>query len=493
MIGKNLKGVSTLEILIAFAVLTLVFVAVITVIFSARSVGSDTQLSTEALYKAQTQLEGQRSLSRQNFGGVVATTSTERSGPLIYTKTVAVMDLTQCKKQASSTVAWQSGGRTLNVTLTTVLTDVAGALALGGDCIDDTSGKLWNNPQRFASDTISPGKPVSLDELDRYVYLGADKNPFLYIADTRSAVLGQNSGLFVNTGAFNLGVQPNWLDAIKWTDPITSAVKYYVFAAVDTTTNQLLVIDATVPTTPTVVSTRALAGVSAAGSFPQGWIVQYYKNRLYVVTRETAGPEFHIFNVTDPANPVELGGGTEMNMTIDGLFVREQVVAGATKRYAYVASDQNGGELQVYDVTDPGGMGTIAAVAAAKQDLPGSTDGQSVYAVGNKLYMGRLSGTGPDLYIFDISNPPAGLTQLGSIDIGTGALAIRVAGKFAFISTPKTNQEFQVWNISNPASISSVAVFNFGNVANEGMDYDPDFIYVTGQATPNFQIVYSPT
>jgi len=126
--------------------------------------------------------------------------------------------------------------------------------------------------------------------------------------------------------------------------------------------------------------------------------------------------------------------------------------------------------------------------------LPGAQDGQSVYIVGNKLYFGRQSTpSGPDFYVFNISNPTVGLAQLGSQDIGTGVIGIRVVGSLGFFVTPKVSKEFQVWNISNSASVSLIKEYNFGNVVSQGIDYEPDFVYATGQSTPNFQILYDST
>ncbi|TSC69387.1 MAG: hypothetical protein G01um101456_225, partial [Parcubacteria group bacterium Gr01-1014_56] len=116
--GKNLqgstlkRGVSTLEILIAFAVLMLSLTAVIGVLFGTQSVFVDTETNSEALYKAHAALEEERALSRQDFLAVSTTPSTvELVGSLSYTKKMTVVDLTPCKKQATSTITWINEGR----------------------------------------------------------------------------------------------------------------------------------------------------------------------------------------------------------------------------------------------------------------------------------------------------------------------------------------------------------------------------------------------
>jgi Tfp pilus assembly protein PilV len=492
--GKAHTGLSTIEILIAFTILTLSISAVVIVMFGNQSLTIDTQTNVEALAKAQSQLEDARAIASQNFDGAITipTYAWTPPGGRTYSASTSISDLTQCKKQATSTVSWQQGGRIQSVELTSYFVDLIGALALGSDCpVDPPEG--WTNPQRFASDTFSPGKPTAIDVLQKIVYLGSDKSPFLEIADTRGATLGQTNGLLLSHG-LSIGTYPNSLDAIRWYDPSLLAYRTFVFAAMHDTTNQLKVIETTVPGTPVLQATRALSGCVLTTSFPQGWLVYYYKGMLYLTVRETAGPELHVFDVSTPSNPTELPigsaacAGQELNTTVEGLVVQDQVISGVTHRYAYMATDSNIRELMVWDVTDPLAM---HEVTAARQDLSGNTDAASVYAIGRKLFLGRLSAPGADLYVYDTSNPEVSLAALGQKDIGTGVTGIRVMGSLAFLSTPKTNQEFQVWNVKQLDNISLIKAYNFGNIVSNGVDYEPDFIYTTGDSTPNFQILYS--
>ncbi len=492
MKNKFNGGSSTIEILIAFTVLIMTLSAVILIIFSNQSVSVDTQTNHEAMYKTEKVLEGTFALAKQNFLSVESSTTQEISGPITYLKTLSVSDLTQCKKQAKVTTTWSLGPlRPQKIEFNTYLVDGQTALALGGDCITDPPTSNWNNPTRFASDTTSPGKPLALDELNKIVYLGVDKSPFLAIADTDGAFLGQNSGLLVSfTNGFDAGHEINSIDAVRY----PSLNKNYAFAAINSSTQQLASIDVTNILKPTAV----FRGLSACvtGSEPQGNLVYFYKNTLYLTTLFTAGPEFHIFDVSNPANPTEYSIGSvgckglDLGDSVNDMVIQDQLINGVIKRYAYMATDEDDKELRVFDVTNPL---SILEVTAANQDLPGIQNGLSVFASGNKLYFGRQSTPGgSELYVYDISNPSAGLTLLGSKDVGTGVQAIRVAGRFAFIATPKVTKEFQILDISDPTNISVVQTYNFGNVVNRGIDYDPDFIYSTGQSTPNLQIIYSP-
>lgn len=478
------RGSSLIEILIALAVLTLGISASVMVVFGNQSLEVDNDTNSEALYQAKVLLERARASSTDDF---LSINNTNIATSSIYVGRLSVTDLTPCRKEAISIVSWNvSPVRSQKIELTTNFSDITGSLAVGGDCFSSSPDSNWDNPTVFASDTLTLGKPTATDVLNKLVYLGSDHTPFLHIASTTYAVLGQTNDLFVTfVNGFSLVDQPNALDAVHY----ISSGKTYVYAAMNTSTKQLNVIDVTDIFNPVLVASSTLANTS--GSFPEGWIIAYFDNRLYVINRETAGAEFHIFNVSNPINPIELGSGTALNITVEDIAIQEKKIGGVRKRFAYLATDQNSAELKVYDITDPSNTGTISEIVVARQDLPGNQDGASVYVIGNKLYFGRQSAGEADLYIYNTNDPTLGLLTIGSADIGTGVLDIIVAGKLGFLATPKAGQKTQIWNISN-FPITHIVSYNFGNIADQGIDYEADFLYVTGQTTPNFRILYSP-
>lgn len=499
-------GFSTLELLIAFAVLTLSITAVVVVVFGNQAIAIDTQTNIEALGKAEAQLEQARALSRSDFNSVNTTSVSSPSGPLTYEEQLAVTDVTQCRKEAKSTVTWAEGARQLHVDLATILTDVAGFLALGGDCPIDAPSDGWNPPVLYASDTISPGKLNAIDALKKIAYLGGDKIPYFYIADTRATMLGDdhfhNPPIISFDNSFNAA--GDQLDEIYDLDAYEdlSAGNTYVFLATASSTAQLVVLDVTDIHNPKIAKNpmgifakRKLNNV--AGSYPEGWRLYYYDKRVYIVTRETSGPEFHIFNVSDPTDPTEIGPGTKLKgctppngTTANALLVRDGI--------AYFADDKAACELMVYDVSDPLHP---AYLANASVDLPGTTNGLSLFLLGNKLFFGREKSSGsPELYIFDATDPKnasGGLPQIGATDphkeLNTDITDIYVVGKFGFLATPAdSSNDFKVWDFSNPESIQSINLtFNFGNKPSV-IDYDSNFVYAAGLSTPNFEMLYSP-
>ncbi len=490
-----MKGAATLELLIAFTLLILTITAVMLIINGGQSISVDTETSMEALSKAQKSIEGTRALSRSNFLSIISNTTTETSGALTYTKVLSISDITPCKKQATSTVTWSvSPLRPQKVEFSTFFTDIAGMIALGGDCITDSPSSNWDNPKAFASDTIA-SKPTAIDVLNKIAYIATEEAPFLAIIDTRNAILGQNSGLFVTfANNFNAGAKINALDAIR--DPATG--KHYIFAAMASSINQFSIIDVTDIRNPFLVATNTLqtlaAGLTCPGTnCPDGRSIYYYKKKVYLGTQSLSAfssaqnHEFYIYDVSSPTDPVWIGS-RNIDNNINGIAVRE--------KYAYLATSGENRELIILDISTSANITQVGVFDAADhQNGNVHEDGVSLYLSGNKLFLGRERAplSRPDFYILDVSNP-AFVVSLASVNLGlspnttvTGVLAL---GNLAFIGTSDPNDGFQVRDIFK-TTIDRVNTFKIQHRI-AGIDYEHDFVYVAGHVAPNFQILYSP-
>jgi hypothetical protein len=498
-VGK--RGMSIIEILIA---MTLAVIVISGVVAASGGVGvtlggyqstiSDSEINTDALHKAHDLVETASAAGRMDFSSVIPSTFMDG----IYTKqlTIPVGYATQCSEAIAGTVSWTGmRGRTLSVGATTTIVDVPGMFALGGDCAIEPSPRRWDHPTRFASDTLNSVKIRAIDVLNKIAYIGADKAPYLYIADTHNAVFGQTSGLIRGVSAHKFSNLFNddgkTLDQINDIDVAISHGRVYAYLATASTTAQLAVVDVTDIHNPVLVATRALHGITATDSTAWGWRVYYYDAHLYITTRETAGPELHVFSVSDPTNPTEDstygGGNKELNSTVNDFVVQNGI--------AYCAVDSNArGELLVYDVSMPS---AIREIIGARTNFPGSQNGVSVFLIGHTLYIGRQAvPNGPELYILDAHNPRSvsgGLPIIGSPqEIGGDVLGIRSVGGLGFLVSSKKNEEFQVWNVADPTRMTRISTYTLGKSVQGSMDYESDFIYATGDTTPNFQILYSP-
>ncbi len=496
-IGNHRRGVSTLEILIAFAVLSLSISAVIMVVFGNQSVAVDTETSIEALSKSQAMLEATRALSRKSFSSVVSTTSVSTS-IIPYTETLVVADLTQCKKQAISTVQWATEGRQQKIELGTFLGDVAGALALGGDCIvNPPSAAGWKEPDNFNSADFTPAgiSATGIDVKDKIVFMSglasAASKPDFFIFDARLASISVAPTL---TWSLNTGDGLNAVDAIDGMDG-----NYYIFATNNGTSGsplkQLLTIrePKDLSMGPAIIASSTLPGVSGScpASCPQGRSVYYFANHVYVGTHRTGGKEFHVFNVSNPASPV-WKGSIELNTNVNGIMVRNQLVGGVTKKIAYLAISGNSKDLELLDVTDSTAMSVYSSI-----NVGSTQDAEVLYALGTTVYVGKArNASGPDFFAVDISNPSVP-SVVGTADIpmksGAVIMGLRVAGQLAFIGTTDSTDPFQVWNIANPSSMVrwDTSSFNFSEKM-VSLDYEDDRVYTANQSNDALRIIYGP-
>lgn len=503
-------GFSTLEIMIAMAIMAIVLAGALSANFAAQYWSLSSQTSNEGLYKAKTQIEDLRSLAGKDFYEVASTPFVRSmdagdpndaaciAGGLCYYTEAVITDLSLCSKYVRANVAWKIGSYATSTTaLFTHLTHIDEIIALGGDCLLSQPEGNWASgaPQSVGSLAYNPGKLFTgVDVFHKEIYATASTSPYFLVYNVPTSV-GQNPVLAGSTDGGDMRL--NAVDAIE--DLATG--RTYAFAAEHKNNSQLAVFDVTDPALPVLVVERQLGSVDPLGSYPQGWKVFAYGNRLYLTTRETAGNEFHIFNINVPTQPVEVGSGFEVNRTVNDFIVREQKVGGVLHRYVFLAADSNLKELSVLDVTSD----VTSEVAAI--DLPGDQDGLSLALVGHQLYLGRVSNvSGPELYVFDVTDPTLLTTAapqiIGQGEVGADVSSLRVSGAYAYLGTSKAGQEFQVWDtlftgwdplVLNDGRLSS---FAFPNLAPTGIDFESAWVYGVSQraAAPGdaLQVLYRP-
>ncbi len=487
------NGFATLEILLAMTIIVMAISTILPLVSGGQSVSVSSQTDQEALYKAQDLLENARAISRSDFGSVITTSITNDD---IYQKQTVVdpTSVTQCGKNVKSNVSWQIDSRLLSASLSTHLGDIATATALGGNCDSDPPPVGWAPPDTWASSNFSLGSPTGMDALNRIVYMTGNGNPTsaenFYIANTNGVAKGTSSGLFITfSNGFKVNARLNDIKVAKLSDG-----KTYAFVARDTTTNQFQVIDVSDIYNPVSKGLFQLANVSSTGSYPQGWRLFYYDNRVYIVTRFTAGPELHIFDVSNPSSINEIGSGTELGLTVNSFVVTQKNIGGTLYRFAYMATSSDSKELFVINVTNPS---SVVEVTGASRNLknPDYADGNAVFLVGNRLYFGRDSSSPYDLYVFDTTSNPltvsGGLPILGQADVGTSVIGLAVSGQYAFLATAQVNSEFKVWK-SDPNNLTSIYTsFNFPNIVNNGIKYANDWVYLSSSSNDSLRILYN--
>ena len=482
------RGFATLEILIAFALLSLTLTAMILVAFSNQSVSVDTQTNAEAIAIARDQLESARASALQNFAALNSqSTQSVPEGSLTYGKKLDVTQIDTYTKQATSTVTWQTGGRSFSVILSTLLTDVAGALTSGSCAQTLESG--WNNPSHTefnTQDLISPasgnhsnGLGVSdIIAVGSKLYITAVstdnfKNTF-YIFDlpTDTTHMPVYDGSVDNNAASADG-----LNAVAIGRSMGNTYAYVANAhdanfqtcTQGPSCSQLQVIDATTPTAPSVIVSYKLPGVlgnMTSNGQAVGKSIFYYKGYVYLgLTKTAGGPEFHIIDVSNPASPLDVGSYA-LGHTVTGIVVKGN--------YAYLSVDDNTRELYVLDITNKTNPQLVGRYDAPLNDSPGNNSGlgNSVFVTDTNVYLGRtysLSNGDAEFLMLDDANPASALPLVASKDVGTAAAPDSVNGvavkqNLAFLWT---NTAFEIFQISG-GSITPYASIPMANFITSG-------------------------
>lgn len=481
------SGTSTIEILIALVVIIFTTTTVILVIFSNQTVVLDATLTKEALYKVKGILEESRANSKSGFSQVQTFASVDG----IYSKGLDVNTVSPCLKMVTSKMNWTSEFlRPQKVNLGTTFIDIPAALALGGDCGGTIPPPGGSTPHPYNLNSIdltpSGNKASGLDTFQKIVFLsahGANANwDDLFIYDTRNTTTSTPP---VFKFSLNTGPGLNAVDMIH----DNAAGDYIIFAANASTSNQFQVVrgplDFSSP--PVLIAEKALLGVDSTGSYPQGVSIFYLNSRVYVGTKETAGPEFHVFDVLDPSNPIELGS-KEINHNVNAIHVKDNK--------AYLATSANDGELIVLDVSNPAISIPFLYEVNVGGTLVNDEDATSIYILDDKIYLGRKNvntSSEKDFYILKINNSSAP-NEIGSKNIdlngsGTYISGIRVVGSFAFISATDPNSPLTIWNVSNPSDIAFISLFNFSQ-ATVGVDYDSGILFTANETNDALRLIY---
>ena len=499
---QQTAGFSTLEILIAFALLTLIMSGIIIVVFGNDSFAIDSRLNNKALYFAERDLNEARAQADVDFLGFLGFEGTEDDGR--YTTEVEVEGITPCKNLLRSTVSWSPTIlRSQTVVLETIVSSIDEFLALDSDCPDEPLDEDdWKYPSSLASIDFNPsGIPATDIDVD---------NGFVYIT-ANSTELGKHDLWAINVSDPD-PLSPSIADSLDTGEGLfaVDVAGDYAYVANNATSSQLIVVklfDDLGDPDLQIKATSTLSGVNPAGSFPQAREIFYYDDHVYVGTWETAGPEFHVFTLDPnevagaaPDNPIHVGS-RELNHSIRDIVVRGN--------YAYLATSGNQNELIVLDISSPGSIDPSFPGVGQQEpwsfDADGNEDGTAVYILGSRTYLGRAKTGGgrPNFYIIDTMNPEDPQNQaLASGELVLTSNNSQVNGIYAtdnlaFFSTMNPTVGFQIWDISNLANLEPWPDCNINEYNHSektvGLDYDGKYIYVANESQNALRIFWSNT
>lgn len=501
LVIKHKGGFSVLEIIIALALMVTVIVGAVQANASSQYWLLTSQIGTETLYKTKILLETLHAHASSDFQSASTTIFSKSqdfydardiacfAGGLCYFTKTTVNDISSCAKNVEVTIAWHlpTHYSTSTESLYTNLMNIDESIARGGDCtlVLPIGDWLHQSPHIVGTQILPPLFSTGIDVLQKNIYVVSSSSPQLRIYNAPE-VIGENPILIGSSTSRRL----NAVDVVQ--DLGTG--RTYAFATQHSSTSQLAVFDVTDTVHPTLVALRSLYGVVSSGSFPQGWRVFAYGRRLYVLTRETAGLELHIFNIENPAAPYELtAAARDINRTVNDLIVREQKMGGVLRRYLFLAASSGLKELSIFDVTNDSPTEVVTV------NLSGTEDALSLYLNGNKLYLGRKSGSGAELFMFDVPTLLSGnTTPLATSEVGADVHTLGGVGDILFLGTSKSGAQFQIWKSDtttwSPTVLNAgrVSFTNVPNLMPHSIDISNDFVYLQNQSatTPESLGVY---
>jgi prepilin-type N-terminal cleavage/methylation domain-containing protein len=322
----------------------------------------------------------------------------------------------------------------------------------GGDC-------AWLYQDRFINPTteiVSLGgnfDTLAIDSFDDLLVMVGSSSPQVRVYRQTSTNPQSYSLVASTTGD---GRRINAVDVVR----DQQSDRLFAYVLFHDRVNQLGVFELFYDQAPLLRSVQNLGGVSAVGSFPQGWRIMVYGDRLFAVTRETAGAELHIFSVSNPLVPTEIiPARTELFRTVNDMEMFSKLENGQRKEYLVLGASAALKELALFDVT---GLLPVEVVAI---NLPGTSNVDALYMTATHIYLGRQAVTGgPELYKFSIESLLLGsTTPEATYEVGAGVGTITVIGNELLVTTTRSpsdidryTQDAVLWQTNN-ARLSRVS------------------------------------
>lgn len=459
-----MRGFSTIEILVAFAVAIAAITPVALLSSGAQSALADSSARNHALQRAQALFDAEAGNTAMDFR-LADDMATTTDG--MYQGSLSVTDYSPdpyTTKRVTAIVAWKDRLHASHqVSLAGLLSDFGDPSTLD-TCDPEVSGN-WETPST-RNYALAPGDLLPSNAPPGHAFsptntiAGADaykgrlyvsvlkkaaaaddslfafaisdplkKPAYLGSIDTNASVTGGPS--FVLAAGDYLYAADNHVSNFKSCKPSANCAQLQVFsaanpAAISPIANFLL------PTSsmPFVTGTTTGQAVGNTLAYKDGY-------GYLGLTKTATGPEFNIIDMRDPSSP-KWTGGYQVGATINRIYVRD--------RYAYLADDDKSREFIVLDVSDPTNPRFVSSFDP--KGTLGYEVGESEYLRGNTLFAGMSAASGsPELYALGAANPSS-LSIIGSHAAGSTLLGLFARDNFLFMLA-STVSAFQMLDISN--------------------------------------------
>lgn len=474
---KASRGFSTLEILIAMAVLFLTLGAVILVSFGNQSAVIDSQTDAEALTYGERLLEAEIADARKDFNLVNSYATTSTDG-FYFAQVTSELQSDYLTKKVSVRVSWQGDHlRPQSVSLVNLITNFTNAV--GANTCNSTPDGDWKNPTLAATydlGTVSGDASGVYPITDIDAYQGK-----LYVTSSNSSGPVTQPNFFVFSIVNPNSTSPS-LSYVSKMDTDTSVASGVAAVAVATnsagsyaylanasglTKGQLQVVNLGT----NAVTSYKLPSVTQAGV---GNSIYYRDGYVYLGLTAAGGHgnELNVLDVHTPTSPY-VRSSVSIGNDVNSLFVKGL--------YAYSASP-NSQQLKVFDISNPNNITSAGGYTGS------GGNGKSLYAVGDSAYLGTAQGNGSLYELFDISTP--GTPSLKATKSFTASVdGIIVRDALAFILTKSALQIINAtstaaWSSAYPLPASGSALYE------PVMDCEGNTIFVASNDSSNHGKIY---
>lgn len=473
------RGFSTLELLIALTIMMMTFTAVILTTFGNQALISGGQTNAEAMNIAQEILESAQASARRDFNLVNAVPPTLDG---IYTKNSTVLFQSDyLTKKVTAVLSWKDERLVQKqLQLTTLISNFENPT--GADTCNSSPSGDWT--LRTQKDYTVPALTGLLGAypikgLDAYLgKLYVAVGPTTGTSDTTLLTFTLTAGVPMYDAGSGIdtsgGTSKKGPTAVRVAKALGSPNVYaYVANSVTPTwsaptcaagpaCSQLQVIDVTNPSTLSIIANVKVIGVTGTGGQGIGKSLFYRNGYVFLgLTKTGGGPEFIIFDVRNPASPLQIGS-FPVGAGVDAIFVRGL--------YAYLATnDKSGGVLKILSIADPTTPTLVASLLSSSFGV-----GNSLAMVGDTIHFGKaFNGGGHELYTIHSPNPGITLpTTLKSIAIGASINALLIRDSLMYVL--KGTNMLEIRN-SKTFVPHATAVTLVGN--GSAMDCEGNYVY----------------
>jgi methylated-DNA-[protein]-cysteine S-methyltransferase len=487
------KGIATLELLIAIAIVTVTLSGSVMVAFGGQTAGLDVNLTNHGLYRVKTGIS-------ETVASLISDWNSAENETIeddIYTKTSVISNVTHCLKQVNYDVDWVTEKfRDQNLNSATLVSSIEEVENLGGDC-DPFPPTDWDAPSSypFANPIFSGSSASDVDVIkrsggERFALVTTLKNP---------SPSGSNTFWIIDVS--DLDADPVQYSAFETPNDLLSvdAIQDFAFTVGLATEEQnpLIAFDIRDENNIVLVASSSLPNTEGHNSFEKIRSVYYYDGIVYVGADYMIGSEYHEFHFFefDDNNPENLNWQDSINVDrkVNDIVVQNGI--------AYLATGPGGDNavLRIYDV-DPSSVSyleLLGSFAASSQE-----DGTSLYLLGNYIYLGRerTTGSNHDFFVIDISDPTnptlADSAQL-ALNNNTEVSGIFVNGNIAFIVTSDQTPAngggpFIMFDVRDPTDISIISPCTAVNWSEKatGLDMVDDLAFVSNDSNDALQVIY---